>query len=240
MLKLKNISYSVKTENGKLQILDNICLSFEKGKTYAITGHNGSGKSTLAKIIMGIIKPTSGSVELDGQDITSLSPTKRAKLGIAFAFQQPVRFKGVTIGDMLSVASKDSATFDDHCNNLSAVGLCAREYINRELDASLSGGELKRIELALALARKTPVNIFDEPEAGIDLWSFDALIGIFKKLKDKNYTNIIVSHQEKLLKTADEIVVISGGKVEKQGNPSDILKTLSTSAISCNRLRGEQ
>ena len=237
MLSVKNITFTVK-ENGKeTTILNNISFNFEDGKTYAITGHNGSGKSTLAKIIMGIEKPTSGTITFNNEDISSYSITKRAKLGISFAFQNPVRFKGLTALDLIKVASGNNGTFNDYCSYLSAVGLCARDYSSRELDNKLSGGELKRIEIASCLARRAPLNIFDEPEAGIDLWSFDALTGIFENLKKQKCTNIIISHQEKLLKTADEIIVISNGKIEAHGKPSVILKNLNTSSV-CARLKG--
>lgn len=239
MLQIKNLNYSVPAENGTLEILKNINLTFEDGKTYAITGHNGSGKSTLAKLIMGIIKPTSGNILYNGKDITSLSPTERANLKIAFAFQQPVRFKGLTVKDIISVAeNKDNASnnITNCCEYLSLVGLCARDYINRELDSKLSGGELKRIEIATTLARQAQVNIFDEPEAGIDLWSFEALIEIFKNLKLKNSTNIIVSHQEKLLQTADQIIVLSNGEITNMGVPKKILKQLNP-ASPCKKLR---
>lgn len=236
MLQIKNLSYSVITKNGTLEILKDINLSFESGKTYAITGHNGSGKSTLAKILMGILSPISGNIIYNNKDITNLSTTDRAKLKFAFAFQQPVRFKGLTTKDIISVASESENNLTSYCNYLSIVGLCARDYINRELDNKLSGGELKRIEIATALARNAQVNIFDEPEAGIDLWSFDALINIFKELKRSNAINIIVSHQEKLLKTADQIIVLNNGKIEKIGSPKKILKQLNV-ANSCKKLR---
>lgn len=236
MLQINNLNYSVTTENGTLEILKNINLSFESGKTYAITGHNGSGKSTLAKLLMGILTPTSGNIVYNGTDITNLSPTKRANLKFAFAFQQPVRFKGLTTKDIVSVASETENNLTSCCNYLSIVGLCARDYIYRELDNKLSGGELKRIEIATALARNAQVNIFDEPEAGIDLWSFDALINIFKQLKQSKAINIIVSHQEKLLKTADQIIVLNNGRIEKIGSPKKILKQLNV-ANSCKKLR---
>lgn len=234
MLEIINLNYSVKTPTGTREILKNINLKFEDGLSYAITGHNGSGKSTLANIIMGIIKPNSGKIVYNGKDITRLSTTERAKLGIAFAFQQPVKFKGLTVKDLLSVALDGNADIAKCCSYLSIVGLCARDYINRELDNKLSGGELKRIEIAVSLARNCPLNIFDEPEAGIDLWSFDALIDIFKKKKENKATNIIVSHQEKLLKTADRVIVLSAGEVADFGTPK-ILNKLG--ATSCNKLR---
>ncbi len=219
MLELKNISYTV--EDNK-EILNDITLSFDKGFT-AITGPNGGGKSTLAKIIMGVIKPTSGQIILDGQDITDMSVTERAGNGISFAFQQPVRFKGLTVKDLLTLASGKKFTLEESCNILSEVGLCARDYINREVNASLSGGELKRIEIATVLARETKVSLFDEPEAGIDLWSFNSLIKVFERLHDTiDGSIIIISHQERILKTADRIVVLAGGRVTKDG-PRDIV-----------------
>ena len=238
MLSLKNISFVVKEHGKEKVILNNFSFDFKEGKIYAITGHKGSGKSTLAKIIMGIEKPTSGTIYFNGQDITSLSITKRSNMGICFAFQNPVRFKGLTAIDLIKVASGNNGTFNDYCAYLSKVGLCAREYYGRELDNKLSGGELKRIEIASCLARRAPLNIFDEPEAGIDLWSFDALTGIFEKLKNQNTTNIIISHQEKLLKTADEILVVTNGTLEASGKPSVILKNLNASQ-TCARLKGE-
>ena len=235
MLEIKNLSYSV-AENGQTkQILNNINLKFEDGKTYCITGHNGSGKSTLSKIIMGVISPSSGQIILNGQDITHLPSNERAQLGLAFAFQQPVRFKGLTVLDLLAVASGEKENVSSCCNYLSTVGLCARDYINRELDGKLSGGELKRIEIAITLARKATCNIFDEPEAGIDIFSFEALVDIFKKLKSTNATNIIVSHQERLMSSCDSIIVLSHGEVEAIGSPHKIIKTLSHQ--TCNRLR---
>ncbi|MBQ9863494.1 MAG: ATP-binding cassette domain-containing protein [Lachnospiraceae bacterium] len=219
MLELKNISYEVEDN---LEILKNVSLKIDKGFT-AITGPNGSGKSTLAKIIAGIVKPTSGSIILDGEDITNLSITDRANKGISFAFQQPVRFKGLTVKDLITFAAGKDTSVSEACNILSEVGLCARDYIDREINASLSGGELKRIEIAIAIARGTKVSIFDEPEAGIDIWSFGSLIDVFESMHRKiDGTIIVISHQEKLLKTADRIIVLADGKVSDDG-PKDII-----------------
>lgn len=206
MIELKNINYFVETADGKRAILKDINLLFATNKITVITGANGSGKSTLAKLIMGLIHPTSGQILYNGKDITNLSVDNRANLGISIAFQQPVKFKGITVKDLLEIALKDKANLSTLCEYLSKVGLCAKDYINRELDSTLSGGELKRIELAIALAKGGEVFIFDEPEAGIDLWSFEDLIKIFSSLKNK--TVIIVSHQQKILDFADYILLL--------------------------------
>ncbi len=238
MLELKNISFSV--EDNK-EILNDISLTFDKGFT-AITGPNGGGKSTLAKIIMGVIKPTSGKILLDGRDITDMSVTDRANNGISFAFQQPVKFKGLTVRDLLTLASGRKTTLEESCNILSEVGLCARDYINREVNASLSGGELKRIEIATVIARETKVSLFDEPEAGIDLWSFNSLIKVFERLHDTiDGSIIIISHQERILKTADRIVVLAGGRVTKDGTRDEIYPTLASGDAygTCNKLAEE-
>ena len=222
MLKLENISYKV---DDKL-ILDNI--SLEIGERFvAITGPNGSGKSTLAKIIAGIIPATSGKIYLDGEDITDMSITDRAKAGISFAFQQPVRFKGITVMDLISLASGKKLSVTEACNYLSEVGLCARDYIKREVDGSLSGGELKRIEIAMINARGTKLSVFDEPEAGIDLWSFQNLIKVFEKMYEKNKGSIlIISHQERILDIADKILVLRAGKIDKIGTKDEIMPSL--------------
>ncbi len=238
MLELQHISFSV--EDNK-EILNDISLTFDKGFT-AITGPNGGGKSTLAKIIMGVIKPTSGKILLDGRDITDMSVTDRANNGISFAFQQPVRFKGLTVRDLLTLASGRKTTLEESCNILSEVGLCARDYINREVNASLSGGELKRIEIATVIARETRVSLFDEPEAGIDLWSFNSLIKVFERLHDTiDGSIIIISHQERILKTADRIVVLAGGKVTKDGTRDEVYPTLANDDAygTCNKLAEE-
>lgn len=219
MLELKNISYVVEDEK---EIIKDVSLNISEG-FIAITGPNGGGKSTLAKIIAGIIKPTSGQILFDGQDITDISVTERAKLGISYAFQTPVKFKGITVKDLLSLAAGKNTTVAESCNILSEVGLCARDYINREVNASLSGGELKRIEIAMIIARSTKLSIFDEPEAGIDLWSFNSLIKVFEKMHEKiNGSILIISHQERILNIADQIIVISEGKVKQTGTKEEV------------------
>ncbi len=226
MLELKNITYRVEDELGAKTILDDISLTLNE-RFIAFTGPNGGGKSTLAKVIAGIISPTKGQILLDGKDITALSVTERARLGISYAFQQPVRFKGLTVRDLISLAAGKDAKIADVCAYLSEVGLCARDYIDREVNASLSGGELKRIEIATVLARGTKLSVFDEPEAGIDLWSFGNLINVFEKMHKKTQGNIlIISHQERILNIADRIVVISNGKAEKSGTKEEILPGL--------------
>lgn len=223
MLRLEHVTYKVQDELGEKTILDDVSLTLDKRFT-AITGPNGSGKSTLAKIIAGIIKPTSGKIYWQGEDITDLSVTERAKRGISYAFQQPVRFKGLTVRDLISIAAGKNMKISEICSYLSEVGLCARDYIDREVNASLSGGELKRIEIATILARSTALSVFDEPEAGIDLWSFGNLINVFEKMHEKTKGNIlIISHQERILNIADEIVVVAGGKLEKTGSKEEIL-----------------
>ena len=197
------------------------------GKFVVITGPNGGGKSTLAKVIAGIIQPTEGKIYFDGEDITALSVTERAKKGISYAFQQPVRFKGLTVRDLIHISAGKPLKVSDACAYLSEVGMCARDYIDREVNASLSGGELKRIEIATILARSTKLSVFDEPEAGIDLWSFGNLIKVFEKMHEKTQGNIlIISHQERILNIADKIVVIANGKIKEQGTKEEILPAL--------------
>ena len=242
MLELKNISYKVPDETGagtEKVILDNISLTIDDGQFIVITGPNGSGKSTLAKTIAGIYPASSGSLFLDGKDITGSGVTERAKAGMSFAFQQPVRFKGLDVFDMLKLSSSNpDLTMAEACAYLSEVGLCARDYINREIDASLSGGELKRIEIAMILARNTKISIFDEPEAGIDLWSFTNLIRVFEKIKkETNGTIIIISHQERILSIADKILVIEHGKVKKFADRKEVLPEIlgtESASFSCN------
>ena len=231
MLELKNITFTAENEDGNKQIIKGVSLKINE-KFVAFTGPNGGGKSTLAKIIMGIIKPTSGQILLDGEDITNLSITERAHKGLAFAFQQPVRFKGITVSDIISLASGKKLTGTEVCKYLSEVGLCAREYVNREINASLSGGELKRIEIAATMARGAKFTVFDEPEAGIDLWSFNSLIKVFERLADKTQgTLLIISHQERILNIADRIIVIADGKVKTDGEKEGVLpQILSNSA----------
>ncbi len=224
MLELKNISFSVE-ENGKTKdILKDITLTIDDKKFVAITGPNGGGKSTLAKIIAGIEKPTAGQILFNGTDITEMSITDRAKMGISYAFQQPVRFKGIKVKDLIKLAAGEGISVSGACEYLSEVGLCARDYINREVDGSLSGGELKRIEIATIIARNTELSVFDEPEAGIDLWSFKNLIKVFEKMhKDNEKSIIIISHQERILNIADEIIVVAAGRLKSQGTKDEIL-----------------
>ena len=237
MLELKNICYTADNDGAKKEILKNINLKIDDGFT-AITGPNGGGKSTLAKIISGIITPTSGEIFLDGENITGLNITERANKGISFAFQQPVRFKGITVHDLIRLASNKKISISDACDYLSQVGLCARDYIDREVNASLSGGDLKRIEIATVLARGTKISLFDEPEAGIDLWSFSNLIKVFEKLHDNSGGSIIIiSHQERILNIADNVIVISAGTVKAQGKKDDILpELLGTTNTACSVL----
>ncbi len=226
MLELRGVSYIVDDGGKPKAILNDVNLKLNE-HFIAFTGPNGGGKSTLAKVIAGIIKPTSGKIYLDGEDITDLSITERAQKGVSYAFQQPVRFKGLTVRDLISIAAGKKISVGQACSYLSEVGLCARDYIDREVNASLSGGELKRIEIATILARGTKLSIFDEPEAGIDLWSFGNLITVFEKMSEKIKGNIlIISHQERILNIADEIVVIADGKIEKQGKKEDVLPKL--------------
>ncbi|WP_195268147.1 ATP-binding cassette domain-containing protein [Eubacterium sp. 1001713B170207_170306_E7] len=225
MLELKNICFEVEDE--KKGILKDVSLKIDSGKFVVITGPNGGGKSTLARIISGILTPTDGQILFDGQDITGLDITERAKLGISFAFQQPVRFKGITVHDLIALAAGSPLNQVEACQYLSEVGLCARDYIDRELNDSLSGGEIKRIEIATILARGTKLSIFDEPEAGIDLWSFKNLISVFQKMYEKRGGAImIISHQERILNIADEIIVLANGKIISQGSREDILPRL--------------
>ena len=234
MLELKNISFRVETDGEIKDILSDVNLKIDDHFT-VITGPNGGGKSTLAKIISGIYRPTSGQILLDDEDITDLSITERAKKGISFAFQQPVRFKGLTVRDLINLAAGKPLTVADACSYLSEVGLCARDYIDRELNASLSGGEMKRIEIAMIMARGTKLSLFDEPEAGIDLWSFNSLIKVFEKLRDQVGGSImIISHQERILAIANQIVVVSGGKITKVGPAEEILpELLGKASTSC-------
>ncbi len=224
MLELKNVSYF----RDNKQILNNISLKIDNSKLVAITGPNGSGKSTLAKIIMGILKPDSGSIFFEGKDITAMGITDRAKLGIGFAFQQPVKFKGLTVRDLIELSSGNTINVSEACNYLSDVGLCAKDYLNREVSNSLSGGELKRIEIAMLAAKKSKLTVFDEPEAGIDLWSFNSLISVFEKMHSEisNSSIVIISHQEKILNIADEIILLVDGKVKAVGQKEEVLPLL--------------
>ena len=235
MLELKNISFSA---DGK-QILKNINLVIDDAKFVVITGPNGGGKSTLAKVIAGIITPDSGQILLDGQDITDWSITDRARAGVSFAFQQPVRFKGVTVKDLITLTSGKDISTAAACDYLAQVGLCAKDYIDREVNASLSGGELKRIEIATVMARKTKLTLFDEPEAGIDLWSFKNLIDVFEKMHDEIQASImIISHQERILNIADQVVVISNGEIAQIGTKEEVLPGLFGIDPGCRYFQG--
>lgn len=241
MLELKHVSFDVADEKGQKEILRDIDLTIGDHKFIAITGPNGGGKSTLAKLIAGIERPTAGQILFDGQDITAMSITDRANLGISFAFQQPVRFKGIQVLDLLRIAAGKQLTIADACAYLAEVGLCAKDYVRREVNASLSGGELKRIEIATVLARGKKLSVFDEPEAGIDLWSFQNLIQVFERMQEKNRDGsiVVISHQERILNIADEIVVLRAGQVAQQGPKDEILPGLlgTTAAVAaCNGL----
>ena len=241
MLELKNISYGVEDNGDSKEIIKDLTLTISDGKFTVITGPNGGGKSTLAKLIAGIIKPTSGRIILDGEDITDMNITDRARKGVGFAFQQPVKFKGIKVIDLLRIAAGKDLKVAEACTYLSEVGLCARDYINREVNGSLSGGELKRIEIATVIARDVKLSVFDEPEAGIDLWSFQNLTRIFEKMRAERTSGsvVVISHQERLLKIADEIVVLANGKVKTQGKGEDILPTITgtdAAVDSCSML----
>ena len=222
MLELRNVCFSADSGDSTAEIIRGLSLTVRDGSFTVITGPNGGGKSTLAKLIAGIEKTTGGQILWNGTDITDMSITDRARLGIGFAFQQPVRFKGLTVLDLLRIAAGKTLSVADACEYLSTVGLCAKDYIRREVNASLSGGELKRIEIATVLARNVQLALFDEPEAGIDLWSFQNLIRIFERLResDKSRTVIVISHQERILNIADEIIVLADGRVKQQGKRS--------------------
>ena len=232
MLELQHISYDVEQDGDNKGILRDIDLTISE-RFVAITGPNGGGKSTLAKVIAGILTPTQGRILLDGEDITGLSITERARKGISFAFQQPVRFKGLTVKDLITLASGKSIGVPEACNYLSEVGLCAKDYIDREVDASLSGGELKRIEIAMIMARSTKLSVFDEPEAGIDLWSFARLTETFEQIHASGTaTMIIISHQERIISLADEIIVVGDGELRHRGTPEEILPQILADTLS--------
>ncbi len=235
MLELQHLSFAVTDDNGvSKEIIRDLSLTFEDHTFIAITGPNGSGKSTLAKLIMGIEKPTSGNILFNGTDITDMSISERASMGISFAFQQPVRFKGIKVKDLIALAAGKNVKNPNTCDYLSKVGLCARDYINRDIDSSLSGGELKRIEIASIIARNTPLSVFDEPEAGIDLWSFNNLIKVFEEMHAASDNSlIIISHQERILNIADEIVVLADGSIKARGRKDEILPELLKGTEGC-------
>ncbi len=242
MLEMKNVSFHVDAEGENREIVRDVSLSVPDGRLVAVTGPNGGGKSTLARLIAGVEKPTAGQILFNGTDITQMSITERARLGIGFAFQQPVRFKGIRVLDLIRIAAGKQLSVSDSCSYLAAVGLCARDYIGREVNASLSGGELKRIEIATVLARKPALSVFDEPEAGIDLWSFQNLIEVFRGMREeiRDSSILIISHQERILAIADEIVVLRDGAVDRHGPREEILPGLigTTSAEeTCDRVR---
>ena len=243
MLELKHISFNVNNNDGggKVEILDDVSFTVPDGKFFVITGPNGGGKSTLARLIMGIEQPTAGQILYNGEDITGLSITERAKKGIGYAFQHPPRFKGLTVRRLLSLAHGSELPEDECCSYLTRVGLCSMDYLNREVDASLSGGEVKRIEIATLMARNLGLAIYDEPEAGIDLWSFSMLVQSFRMLtQENNESVIIISHQERIMKLADEILVIADGKIRSQGSRDEILPGLLGEFDRKCDLRGEK
>ncbi|MBQ9809304.1 MAG: ATP-binding cassette domain-containing protein [Ruminococcus sp.] len=241
MLELKNIRYDVDDNKGRVEILKDVSFTVESGKFVVITGPNGGGKSTIAKLIAGVNKSTGGQILFDGEDITEKSITDRARMGISYALQQPVRFKGIRVLDLLRIAAAKTLSVAEACEYLSKVGMCARDYIDREVNDSLSGGELKRIEIATILARSTKLSVFDEPEAGIDLWSFQSLINVFENMRKeiKGSSILVISHQERILRIADEIIVVADGRISKHGPGSEILPELigTQSAVnSCDKL----
>ena len=238
MLTLKNLSLTAADAQGRADIVKNVSLDVEDGKFLVITGPNGGGKTTLAKLIMGLATPTGGQIFLDGEDITGLSITDRAKRGISYSFQQPPRFKGMKVSDLLTIAAGKPLSHDEACSYLTQVGLCARDYLSRDVDTSLSGGEVKRIEIATLLAKNSRIMIFDEPEAGIDLWSFARLTETFRELHEKGgRTILIISHQERIIRLADEIVLIANGEIAGRGTADELYpKLLSQTVAGCNLL----
>ena len=238
MLTLKNLSLTAADAQGRADIVKNVSLDVEDGKFLVITGPNGGGKTTLAKLIMGLAAPTGGQILLDGEDITGLSITDRAKRGISYSFQQPPRFKGMKVSDLLTIAAGKPLSHDEACSYLTQVGLCARDYLSRDVDTSLSGGEVKRIEIATLLAKNSRIMIFDEPEAGIDLWSFARLTETFRELHKKGgRTILIISHQERIIRLADEIVLIANGEIAGRGTADELYpRLLSQTVAGCNLL----
>ena len=238
MLTLKNLSLTAADAQGRADIVKNVSLDVEDGKFLVITGPNGGGKTTLAKLIMGLAAPTGGQIHLDGEDITGLSITDRARRGISYSFQQPPRFKGMKVSDLLTIAAGKPLSHDEACSYLTQVGLCARDYLSRDVDTSLSGGEVKRIEIATLLAKNSRIMIFDEPEAGIDLWSFARLTETFRELHEKGgRTILIISHQERIIRLADEIVLIANGEIAGRGTADELYpKLLSQTVAGCNLL----
>ena len=234
MLELRNVSFLVDAEGKDKEIIRNVSMTVPDRKLVVVTGPNGGGKSTLARLIAGIEKPTGGRIFFNGEDITELGVTERAQKGIAYAFQQPVRFKGIRVLDLIRIAAGKTLSVSDACEYLSSVGLCARDYVDREVNASLSGGELKRIEIATVLARRATLSVFDEPEAGIDLWSFRNLTEVFQRMREdiRDSSILIISHQERILSIADEIIVIKGGRVENQGGRDEVYPHLMGSEVS--------
>lgn len=238
MLSLKNVHFNLPS---KENLIDGISIDIEPGKMTVITGPNGGGKTSLAKLIAGLFVPTSGTIEMDGQDITNLSISERAKAGISYAFQQPVSFKGLTVRDLMNIAAGEKMSEKNLCMILEKVGLCAREYMQRPMDSHLSGGESKRIEIATVLARSSKYVIFDEPEAGIDLWSFASLIDTFKSLKeDEERALLIISHQERILEIADRIIVVAGGRISDEGTPDVIMPKLLGGSVKAHCPKGKE
>ncbi len=242
MIDIQNLTYRVEGENGPVNILNGIDLQIADKKFIVITGPNGGGKTSLARAIMGIYEPTGGSILYDGEDITHLSVSERAKKGISYGFQQPPRFKGMKVRDLLTIAAGEKISHDKACSYLTKVGLCARDYIDRDVDTSLSGGEVKRIEIATILARRSKLMIFDEPEAGIDLWSFARLTETFQEIHDKKEATIlIISHQERILRLADEIILVAGGRISERGSVEEIYpKILADTVSACTMLEVEK